>query len=163
MNHHIYYHKETGKRVQTVVRATAVGSMQEVVCYQELYGQYDYFVIPAKDFLELYTKKFPELVAKEQPVLERRGEIEERRSTEPVKESKEEQADNDLMDFLDAETYREKIEILNRMQSNDKLNERMLNNIAVCLDITLEDGRDGYEFILGELEIRKKYEKERLR
>ena len=40
----------------------------------------------------------------------------------------------------------------------DDLDERMLNNLAVSLDLAIEDGVDGYEFIMSELEIRSKYE-----
>ncbi|MBP3702771.1 MAG: hypothetical protein J6I65_03190 [Lachnospiraceae bacterium] len=176
MNYHIYYSRTTGKKVQLVVRATAVASLQEVVCYQELYDEYEFFVMSADEFRKQFTKKFPGLPEKDYPELERRGEIAEKTRRIEVKEECEkdsdlktdkeqeednEQADEDLMRFLDAETYREKIEILEDMKSNNKLDEKMLNNIAVCLDLSLETDRDGYEFIMSELVMRKRYEKER--
>ena len=40
----------------------------------------------------------------------------------------------------------------------DDLDEHILNNLAVSLDISIEDGVDGYEFIMSELRIRAKYE-----
>lgn len=170
MNYHIYYSRTTGKKVQLVVRATAVASLQEVVCYQELYDEYEFFVMSADEFRKQFTKKFPGLPEKDYPELERRGEITEKIRRIEAKEgcgkdgdpkADKEQADEDLMRFLDAETYREKIEILEDMESNNKLDERMLNNIAVCLDLSLETDRDGYEFIMSELVMRKRYEKER--
>lgn len=166
MNYHIYYNKTTGQKVQIIVKATAVATLQEVVCYQELYGENDFFVISTDEFIEQFTKKFPGLPKKERPMLERRGEITQKvRQIETTKLPEEDgvQADADLMRFLDAETYREKIEIFMEMQDKEKLTESMLNNIAVCLDLSIGDDMDGFQFILSELEIRKKYEKERLR
>ena len=43
----------------------------------------------------------------------------------------------------------------------DELDKHMLNNIAVSLDLSIEDGKDGYERIMSELKIRSKYESER--
>ena len=64
-----------------------------------------------------------------------------------------------LLDFFDAPTYHDKIKILESMKDN--LDERMLNNLAVSLDLSIEDGKDGYELIMSELKIRSKYEMER--
>ena len=66
---------------------------------------------------------------------------------------------SDLVRFLDADTYREKMKILESMK--DDLNEHILNNMAVSLDLSLEDGVDGYSFLMSELKIRSRFEGKR--
>ena len=43
----------------------------------------------------------------------------------------------------------------------DDLDEHMINNIAVSLDLSIENGMDAYQTILSELKIREKYESDR--
>ena len=64
-----------------------------------------------------------------------------------------------LLAFLDAETYRQKMICLENMK--DDLDEHMINNIAVSLDLSIENGMDAYQTILSELKIREKYESDR--
>lgn len=64
-----------------------------------------------------------------------------------------------LLAFLDAGTYRQKMICLENMK--DDLDEHMINNIAVSLDLSIEDGMDAYQTILSELKIREKYESDR--
>ena len=66
---------------------------------------------------------------------------------------------SELIRFLDADTYREKIKILEEMK--DRLDDHMLNNMAVSLDLSLEDGVDGYSYIMSELKIRSRFESKR--
>ena len=63
-----------------------------------------------------------------------------------------------MMDFLDADTYAEKIKIFETMKGAD---ERILNNIAVSQDIMLDDRFDSYERIDYELRFRAKFETDR--
>ena len=79
--------------------------------------------------------------------------IKEETETEPKEEI------SDLVRFLDADTYREKMKILESMK--DDLNEHILNNMAVSLDLSLEDGVDGYSFLMSELKIRSRFEGKR--
>ena len=62
------------------------------------------------------------------------------------------------MDFLDAENYADRIRIFVDMRGADS---RILNNIAVSMDITLDDSGDDYERIYSELIFRKKFETSR--
>ncbi len=64
-----------------------------------------------------------------------------------------------LLAFFDAETCKEKMKLLEKMK--DELDDFMLNNIAVSMDLSIEDGADGYEFIMSELRIRSRYESRR--
>ena len=57
-----------------------------------------------------------------------------------------------------ARTYKDRIEILDHMREAD---EHVLTNIAVSMDITLDDNMDRdaiYERISSELALRRKYE-----
>ena len=84
-------------------------------------------------------------------------------SQEEVLEETQEEPESDaiqkMLAFLDAETCHEKIRILEDMK--DELNEHILNNLAVSLDLSIEEGMDGYQLILSELKMREKYESNR--
>lgn len=78
---------------------------------------------------------------------------------EEAKEPEVPEAIQKMLAFLDAESCHEKIRILEEMQ--DDLTEHILNNIAVSLDLSLEDDEDGFERIMAELRMREKYESDR--
>jgi len=174
MNYHLYYERTTGEKVQTIARAIAVPTNEDVVCYQELYGDFEFFVMSRDEFLKRYTKEFAALPKKLQPLIEERGSItektkyiEDRQEVDEIEPGELEEdeipegADVDLLRFLDADSYREKIKIFTAMK--ERLDEHLLNNIAVSLDLTLEDGVDGFDYILSHMEMQKHYEKDRLR
>ena len=83
----------------------------------------------------------------------------EAEKTEEAKEPEVPEAIQKMLAFLDAESCHEKIRILEEMQ--DDLTEHILNNIAVSLDLSLEDDEDGFERIMAELRMREKYESNR--
>ena len=60
-----------------------------------------------------------------------------------------------MMDFLDAKTAAEKIRIFEDMREAD---EHVLANIAVSLDVIIDDKGDNYERIMSELKLRKRFE-----
>ena len=60
-----------------------------------------------------------------------------------------------MMEFLDARTAAEKIRIFEDMREAD---DHVLANIAVSLDVILEDGADNYDRIMSELKLRKRFE-----
>ena len=78
---------------------------------------------------------------------------------EEAKEPEVPEAIQKMLAFLDAESCHETIRILEEMQ--DDLTEHILNNIAVSLDLSLEDDEDGFERIMAELRMREKYESDR--
>ena len=83
----------------------------------------------------------------------------EAEKSEEAKEPEVPEAIQKMLAFLDAESCHEKIQILEEMQ--DDLTEHILNNIAVSLDLSLEDDEDGFESIMAELRMREKYESNR--
>lgn len=68
-----------------------------------------------------------------------------------------------LMAFLDADTYEEKLEILYRMQLD--LNDYLIDTMAVSLDVVVPDGDidERYRQLKGCLQAKQKYEINRFR
>lgn len=83
-------------------------------------------------------------------------------ANEAVTEEKPAQFD-ELMAFLDADTYEEKLEILYRMQLD--LNDYLIDTMAVSLDVVIPEGDidDRYRQLKGCLQAKQKYEINRFR
>lgn len=182
MTNRIFYHKSTGQPVQIIVGAQTKPTYQQVICYQELVEPYEHYVMEKKQFFAEYVRRFEDLPLVGRKQIEKRedlpdkqpriskGEIEtpenetEENESEKGESEKEQVVSKDpriqkLIEFFDANTNRKKMKLLEQMK--DELDEFMLNNIAVSLDLSIEDGMDGYERIMSELKIRSKYESER--
>ena len=175
MTSRLFYHKETGAPVQIIARAQTKPTYQEVICYQELTDPYDHFVMEKRQFFAEYVKDFAELplvgrkqIGKKEDLPDRqprisKGEVLTEEESEETQEEEKSEPETDtiqkMLAFLDAETYHEKIRILEDMK--DELNEHILNNLAVSLDLSIEEGMDGYQLILSELKMREKYESNR--
>ena len=169
MTSRLFYHKETGAPVQIIARAQTKPTYQEVICYQELTEPYDHFVMEKRQFFAEYVKEFTELPLVGRKQIEKRQDLPDRQpriskgevlaEEEPEDEEPENDAIQRMLAFSDAETYHQKIRILESMK--DELDEHILNNLAVSLDLSLEDGVDGYQMILSELKIREKFESDR--
>lgn len=172
MTTRVFYHKETGAPVQLLASAQTKPTYQEVICYQELTDPYDHYVMEKRQFFAEYVKEFAELPVAGRKQLDKRqdlpdrqpliskGEVlsEEKTESEPEGDQEHELTEK-MMAFLDADTFHEKLRILEDMEG--EVNEFILNNLAVSLDIPLENDVDAYAFILSELRIRAKYESER--
>ncbi len=173
MKQDIFYSRKTNKAVQVIAECEILPEGTEAVCYQELTGTYSFYVKRKEQFQTEYHQiesrvggggeavrpdPKPETAKEEtkgQPAKE-----------EPAKEEQSKAAGKNenpamerLLRFLDADTYGEKIKILEGMK--DELDDHLLNNIAVSLDLSLEDGVDGYAFLMSELRIRSRYEGKR--
>ena len=177
MTNRIFYHKSTGQPVQIIVGAQTKPTYQEVICYQELVEPYEHYVMEKKQFFAEYVRKFEDLPLVGRKQIEKREDLPDKQpriskgeiatpesETEENESEKEQDVSKDpriqkLIEFFDANTDREKMKLLENMK--DELDEFMLNNIAVSLDLSIEDGMDGYERIMSELKIRSKYESER--
>lgn len=164
MTTRIFYHKVTGAPVQIIARAQTKPTFQDVICYQELEKPYEYYVMEKRQFFAEYVKDFVELPLTGKVTIEKKQDLPDKQPLISKGEILQEEVDEDdklskLLSFLDAETYREKIKILEEIK--DDLDEHMINNIAVSLDLSIEDGVDGYERIMSELRMRKKYELDR--
>ena len=145
----IYDSRGSGRAVQVISECYILPEGTEAVCYQEMSG--DYLVYVLENTGEKLQK---EAKGKEIGEDGRGAGRKDRRE-----ERQEDQQMSGLIRFLDADTYREKIKILEDMK--DRLDDHMLNNMAVSLDLSLEDGVDGYAYIMSELKIRSRFEGKR--
>lgn len=170
MNTRIFYHKVTGAPVQIIARAQTKPTYQEVICYQELTEPYEHYVMEKRHFFAEYVKEFAELPLTGKVTIEKKEDLPDKQPRISKGEilraddiEEEEQPEDSkmakLLAFLDADTYHEKMKCLEDMK--DDLDEHMLNNMAVSLDLSIEEGVDGYQMILSELKIREKYESNR--
>lgn len=149
----IYYSRKTNKAVQIISECKIMPEQTEAICFQELTEGFSVYAIEKKTFFELYCKRVGNVTRKNDYM----EQVEERYNREP--EEKEQIETSGLLRFLDADTYRDKIKILEGMK--DELDDHILNNMAVSLDLSIEDGVDGYSFIMSELRIRSRFEGKR--
>ena len=169
MNNRIFYHKRTGEPVQIIVHAQTKPNFQEVICYQELTKPFACYVMEKRQFFAEYVTEFTKLPLTGKVPIEKREDLPDKQPRiskgKIMEEETEEETQNvdskmaKLLAFLDAETYRQKMICLENMK--DDLDEHMINNIAVSLDLSIENGMDAYQTILSELKIREKYESDR--
>lgn len=156
------YRHNKGGLYQIVTIATHWETGQELVIYQELYGGFKVYAQPLDRFLdEMDYEKRP--ADKTVCSIEKMdGKANEKNDCgnegDDVTENEEGQVNPDLMDFLNARTYREKIEILTKIKKS--VDDRILDNMAVSLDFVLPEGntQQKFEALLGCLHTFEKYE-----
>lgn len=157
-----YLHfKEKLYQVIAIAEHTETG--EELVIYQALYGNFQVYARPLSMFISLVDKdKYPkvqqeyrfQLVGQqteaEEELLERFNAGEQR-------------AEDKLMAFFDAGTMEEKYKIL--LDMRDDINDHMINNMAVVLDVVIEEGPldRRYEELKSCVRTFQKYECSRLR
>lgn len=141
----IYRHFK-GNQYQIVGIAYHSETMEQQVVYRQLYGEGKLFVRPLDMFMsEVDREKYPEVA-------------------QQYRFEKVEQAiDPGLMEFLDAETCKEKIEILSRLRP--RLTNKMLDIMSSSMDIELKEGSvdDRCDDFIQCLGIRGRFEVDRLR
>jgi hypothetical protein len=140
----IYRHFKN-KLYQIITVAIHSETGEQMVVYQALYGNFKTYVRPLSMFIsEVDHIKYPEVV---QTYRFQRIELEEDKVESSVeKSSKDRLIDNTasgniqsiLMDFLDAKTYEDKLNII--IGKKKYLNDRIINDIAASIDCSIEDG-----------------------
>lgn len=158
------------KMYQIVAVATHSETKEKMVVYQGLYGNYEVYVRPYDMFMsEVDHVKYPEVKQKyrfEQVGTAGEGysfeninnQIEvcsveldstakntsiptnntDNSGNSNIESSNEEQPNSDLIAFLDAETYEEKRQLLIAMRP--RITDRLIDDIAVSLDVIVEEG-----------------------
>lgn len=141
----IYRHFK-GNLYQIITIAIHSETGEDMVVYQALYGEFKVYVRPLSMFMEMHEsgvyrfEKYEiaatsndeevEIVEEEIPAEPIAGNIEETNSYEGV--------NADLLDFLDANTYVERKNLLIAMKP--RLTDRLIDDLAVSLDISVPEG-----------------------
>lgn len=155
----IYYSRKSNKAVQVISQCRILPDGTKAICFQELSGDYEVFVMAAEHFARIFYKRgqYEHFDEDDQKKINQSG-LHQKRICQNENTQSEEEVSG-IIRFLDAETYKEKIKILEEMK--DELDDRTLNNMAVSLDLSIEDGVDGYSLLMSELRIRSRFEGKR--
>lgn len=155
MERDIFYRDQEGRLLQLLDRAVMNENGRKVVLYQELYGVYARKAEYEDIFLEEMTET-GEPVPKPPSVRERESGEEKRETCGGTSQEL-------LMSFLDARSYREKLEILYRMK--DCITDYLIDTIAISLDLEIPQGipEDRYQKLIRDLRTLIRYETGRIR
>lgn len=167
-----FYRHFKGKLYQIKMLAKDSETQEEKVVYQAMYEPYGCWVRGLEEFMSpVDREKYPEAVQEyrfekvdfQENMKEggKQPEVEKELADTAILEQ--EIANRGLMQLLDAETFHEKKQIFIGLKQY--MNKHMLNNIAVALDIVLEEGDEEmqYESVMHCLEAFERYEGGRLR
>lgn len=135
-------------KYQIITKALDKHTKAPLIIYQELVEPFPIYAVSEQEFNEMTSDVKVKSVIEVQEVSEPDDSKNEPEMIEGV--------DADFMRFLDADSYHEKIEIF--LSMGERLDDRMLNNMAATLDVTLPDDEDAYECILQNLQMRKRFE-----
>ncbi|MCI9176628.1 MAG: DUF1653 domain-containing protein [Lachnospiraceae bacterium] len=159
-----YLHfKDKLYQVLTVAKHSETG--EDLVIYQALYGGFQTYARPLEMFISPVDKeKYPDVRQEYRFQLTERstGESQEK---EPQAEKRisaaASTAEEKMMAFFDAGTMEEKYQILVEMRGD--VTDRMINNMAVALDVVIEEGPldQRYEDLKTCVRTFQKYEVER--
>jgi hypothetical protein len=166
-----FYRHFKDKLYQVLAVAKHSETSEEMVVYQALYGTFGTYVRPLDMFIsEVNHQKYPDVNQKyrfEKVEMDFIPDIKDSQDTETNNqepEIREEQVPNkNLLAFLDAETYEEKLEVLRKREA-DFLPEELM---AICeyLEVGQKEANfeQQYNAVVNYLEIQKKYDGLRLR
>lgn len=169
----IYRHfKGNLYRIVTMAEHSETG--EKLVVYQALYGDYAVYARPLSMFMEKVDKeKYPEAEAEfrfelQQELIEAKVPVarEEKPDsvTEKVEEEKEElNIDPLVLEFLDAGSYEERLNILSAL--HHRITDDMINTMAMAVDLEIGGGdtEERFEELRTCLLTFEKYECNRLR
>ncbi len=148
------------KLYQVIAIAEHSETGEQLVVYQALYGDFQIYARPYAMFVSRVDQdKYPDARQEYRFQLVQRHED----ATEVPGQEEKRDIQDKLMAFFDAETMEEKYQILLDMRG--EINDRMINNMAVVLDVVIEEGpvEQRYEELKTCLRTFQKYECGRLR
>lgn len=162
-SHEIYKHFK-GNLYQVLELAEHSETGEQMVIYQALYGDFKVYARPLKSFLERLDKeKYPgaaqtfrfELQTMEDPKVPKEEKIETG--------AQEYQIDSQVLEFLDADTHEERLNILVGLQH--RITDEMITTMAIACDVEVPEGslEERYLSLKNCLLTRVKYECERPR
>lgn len=171
----IYQHFK-GNKYQVTAIAYDANTEEKCVVYQALYGEFRVFIRTYDEFIsEVDRERYPQVKCRyrfssmEELDLPEAEEVvkktpapgyEMRELKHPEDEG---EINPDLLAFLEAETTREKIEVLDRIQ--ERITESILCAIEASMDISYEEDNleERVYYIKNYLRTRERYEGKRLR
>ena len=189
MPQQIYRHfKGNLYRIVTLARHSETG--EELVIYQALYGDYQVYARPLAMFMEKVDRtKYPdagqeyrfelqqeliqmpsaqEFHREPEPQQEPKQELKQEPEQETVgipieKEQEELNIDPLVLEFLDADSYEERLNILAAL--HHRITDEMINTMAISVDLEIEEGdtEQRYEELKNCLLTFEKFECNRLR
>lgn len=153
----IYRHFK-GKYYQILSVAIHSETMEKMVVYQQLYAPYAVYVRPLDMFMsEVDRTKYPQVEqvwrfekqqepfwSETEQVIQEKTEIEEKKITQKEQTAENVVLDDGLLAFLEAESYEEKLEILNQL--HNRMTDAMIDTMAVSLDVEIKDGDIGKRY-----------------
>lgn len=174
----IYRHFK-GNLYQIITIATDSEDGSKKVVYQALYEPFGVYVRDLSMFMEpVDENKYPDKAGMnrfEKVTVFGKEEVKEEVKAEPAKKDLQEEAfvkeentktektavNEDLMNFLKARNYSEKLDVLT--MARQRIDSRILDQMAVSIDITLPEGNmnEKYEQLKAALMTRDKYEQVR--
>ena len=140
------YRHFKGNEYQIITVAEYSEDSSQMVVYKALYGEGKCYVRPLDMFMEVVDKdKYPDVAQKYRF------------------EKIEYQVSPKVMEFLEADTYKEKLDIVLRLR--DTITEDMIYTMAMAHDISLCEGdvEKKYESLCSALQILARYDGQRLR
>lgn len=157
----IYRHFK-GKCYQILSVAIHSETMEKMVVYQQLYAPYAVYVRPLDMFMsEVDRTKYPQVEqvwrfeklqepfwSETAQVIQKKTEtemkIEEKKITQKEQTAENVVLDDGLLAFLEAESYEEKLEILNQL--HNRMTDAMIDTMAVSLDVEIKSGDIGQRY-----------------
>lgn len=151
------YRHFKNKLYQIVTVATHSETGEKLVIYQALYDDFGVYARPLDMFVsEVDHEKYPDV---KQKYRFEKITLKDKPDDEPAPDADEGQApDPRLLEFLDADTFEEKYNILISMR--DIITDRLIDDIAVVMDVVVPEGplQKRYDDLKNTIKTRQYYE-----
>ncbi len=174
--HEIYKHFK-GNLYQIVAIAEHSETGEQLVIYQALYGEFKTYARPLAMFISRVDKeKYPDVLQefrfelqgadsqRQQEVIQQEGQAGSQEAQKAIAEEVEElQIDPLVLEFLDADSYEQRLNILAAL--HHRITDEMLTTMAIACDIEVTEGNteERYDSLKNCLLTLEKYECNRLR
>lgn len=159
-----FYRHFKGNMYQVMAVAIHSETREEMVVYQALYGTFGVYVRPLSMFLsEVDHEKYPDVKQKYRFEKVTFSTTEQREEIQESAEEENGRVNKNLLAFLDARTYHEKLEVLRHRK--DRFTPEELSAICEILEVgrTGSEPEEKYYAVERYLELQNKYDGTRLR
>lgn len=161
--HEIYKHFK-GNLYQIVTIAQHSETGEQLVIYQAMYGDFKTYARPLAMFTSEVDKvKYPEIQQRFRFELQGADADRQTRETDAVSGAQGVALDPLVLEFLDADSYEQKLNILAGL--HHRITDEMITTMAIACDIEVNDGEteERYEELKNCLLTMEKFECNRLR